>query len=144
MKNIFEELRKDHDVQRDLLNAIVETSGKTPERKKMYKALKKELIDHAKYEEQNFYVPLMQMDMTQNLARHSVAEHKEIDDLIEKLDDLDLDSPQWLKYVKDLDHLVKHHLEEEEREVFPVAGKALNKTEKKDLGKEYEENMTNA
>lgn len=141
MKNIFEELRKDHDIQRDLLAAITETSGKTTERRKMYKALKAELIRHAKYEEQNFYVPLMQIDMTQDLARHSVAEHKDIDDLIEKIDSTDLDSPTWLKYVKDLSHLVHHHLEEEEKEVFPVAGRALNKTEKKDLGKEYSENM---
>lgn len=141
MKNIFEELRKDHDIQRDLLDAIVDTSGETMTRKRMYKALKEELTKHAKYEEQNFYAPLMKMDMTQELVRHSVAEHKEIDDLIEKLDDLDFDSPVWLKYVKDLDHLVKHHLDEEEREVFPVAGRALNKTEKKELAREYSQNM---
>ena len=141
MKNIFEELRKDHETQRDLLDAIVDTSGKTDARKRMYKALKDELTRHAKYEEQNFYAPLMKMDMTQELARHSVAEHKDIDDLIEKIDDLDLDSPTWLKYVKDLDHLVKHHLDEEEREVFPVAGRALNQTEKRELGKDYSQNM---
>ena len=141
MKNIFEELRKDHDIQRDLLDALIETSGKTTERRKMYRALKKELTRHAKYEEQNFYAPLMKVDMTQELVRHSVAEHKDIDDIIEKIDSLDLDSPQWLKYVKDLDHLVKHHLEEEEKEVFPVAGRALNQKEKKELGREYSDNM---
>lgn len=141
MQTIFEELRKDHDVQRDLLDAITKTSGETSERKKMYRVLKKELLDHEKYEEQNFYSLLMQIDMTQDLARHSIAEHKDIDDLLDKLDSIDFDSPQWLKYMKDLDHLVKHHLEEEEKEVFPVAGRALNKTEKKKLGKEYSDNM---
>ena len=40
--NIFEEIRKDHDTQRELLDKLVETSGDTKERDVIFKALKKE------------------------------------------------------------------------------------------------------
>ena len=107
--NIFEALRQEHEIQRDLVAKLVETHGDTEERK----------------------------DLTQEKARHSVAEHHEMDELIEELEDTEMDASNWLKIAKELEHKVTHHLDEEEQEVFQMAGKALTEKQKTSLAEDY-------
>ncbi|WP_341214607.1 hemerythrin domain-containing protein [uncultured Wocania sp.] len=135
--NIFEAIRKDHDTQRDLLKKLVNTSGETKERKQTFKTLKNELEIHANAEERHFYKPLISNDMMQEKARHGIAEHHEIDELIEKLEETDYDSSAWLKYAKDLKEKVEHHLEDEEHIFFQLAGKVFSETKKKSLAEDY-------
>jgi hypothetical protein len=142
--NIFEQLRKDHDKQRELCDQLLKTEGASESRKKLYKALKHELKIHADAEERYFYIPLFEDKMTQEKARHSVAEHHEMDELMEKLDELDMSSSQWLITFKELEHQVTHHLDEEEQEVFQLAGKALTETQKEELAKSYQGMMNQA
>lgn len=80
-------------------------------------------------------------DLTQEKARHSVAEHHEIDELVEQLEDTKMSSSAWLKTAKKLNELVHHHLSEEEREVFQLAGKALTEDQKETLAKRYNKAM---
>lgn len=135
--NIFEALRKDHDIQRKLLDALVDTSGDTRKRDKIFKALKHELKIHEDGEERHFYSPLIDVDKTQEHARHGIAEHHEIDEIIEKLKETEMDSSAWLKYAKNLKEKVEHHLEDEEHTFFQLAGKVLADKEKTNLGVEY-------
>ncbi|MCP4053243.1 MULTISPECIES: hemerythrin domain-containing protein [Mesoflavibacter] len=139
--NIFESIRKDHDTQRELLDQLVQTTGDTKKRDTIFKKLKKELEVHADAEERHFYKPLISDDMMQDKARHGIAEHHEIDELIEKLEDTDYDSSAWLKYAKDLKEKVEHHLEDEEHSFFQLAGKVFNQTQKEDLAKKYRSYM---
>ena len=139
--NIFEALREDHAIQRDLIDQLVKTSGDSDKRKELFDQLKKELALHEDAEERHFYVPLLEVDMTQEKARHSIAEHHEMDELVEKIEETDRSSSAWLVYMKELAHQVEHHLDEEEQEVFQLAGKALNETEKKSLAKDYQDYM---
>ena len=135
--NIFEQIRKDHDTQRDLLDKLVRTSGDTEERDEIYTSLKKELEIHADAEERHFYKPLISNDMMQEKARHGIAEHHEIDELIEQLDETDYDSSAWLKIAKQLKEKVEHHLEDEEHKFFQLAGKVFTEKEKTSLAKGY-------
>ncbi|MCQ8820068.1 hemerythrin domain-containing protein [Pseudoalteromonas agarivorans] len=139
--NIFEALRHDHDKQRELVDALIQTHGDTRQRHKLMDELKTELEDHAKFEERYFYNPLMFDDLTHEKARHSVAEHHEIDELIEQLEDTAMSSSAWLVAAKKLHHLVHHHLSEEEHEVFQLAGKALTEGQKESLAKQYNDAM---
>lgn len=134
---IFEALRQEHDVQRDLMERLIETEGKTEERKKIFEQLRHELKIHADAEERHFYIPLIKKDLTQEKARHSVAEHHEMDELVEQLEDTEMDASNWLKIAKDLQHKVIHHLDEEEQEVFQMAGKALTEKQKTSLAEDY-------
>ncbi len=139
--NIFEELRADHETQRDLVARLVETTGDSDERAKVFEQLAKELEAHAAAEERYFYVPLMEVDLTQDQARHSVAEHKELDDFVESLEEYDRSAPAWLETARDLEHRLTHHLDEEEHEVFQLAGKALTEAQKADLAAQYRDMM---
>lgn len=134
---IFEALRQEHEIQRDLIDKLVKTKGKTEERGKIFETLKHELKIHADAEERFFYVPLMKKDLTQEKARHSVAEHHEMDELVEQLEDTEMDASNWLKIAKELEHELIHHLDEEEHEVFQMAGKALTENQKTSLANDY-------
>lgn len=139
--NIFEALKTDHKTQRSLANTLLRTQGETDERKSIYEKLRDQLKTHAKAEERFLYKPLMEFDMSQEKARHSVAEHHDIDEMVEKLDSTEMSSPAWMNYFKQLRELVIHHLDEEENEVFQIAGRVLNETRKEKLGSDYRQMM---
>lgn len=141
MTTIFEALREDHEKQRRLLEKLLDTEGASDDRKHLFAELKKELEAHAAAEERFFYVPLMEKDLTQDQARHSVAEHKELDDFVEQLEEYDMSASQWLITARELGERLTHHLDEEEVEVFPVAGKALGEEQKSELAASYRGDM---
>ena len=64
---------------------------------------------HADAEERHFYVPLINHDLTKDKARHSISEHHEINELIEKLEEMDFSSTGWLTTAKKLVEEVEHH-----------------------------------
>lgn len=138
---IFESIRNDHETQRTLIDILVATEGDSDGRNEVWAKLRRELESHAGAEERFFYVPLMEHDLTQDAARHSVAEHKELDDFVEQLDGYDMSGAQWLQTARELRERLLHHLSEEEQEIFPVAGKALADDEKDTLANEYESDM---
>ena len=135
--NIFESIRRDHDVQRDLLDKLVKTSGDTPERDELFEKIKEELLIHADAEERYYYKPLIDSDVMQDKARHGIAEHHEIEELVEQLEETEQSSSAWLKIAKDLQHKVEHHLEDEEHKFFQLSGKVLSEKQKQQLATEY-------
>ena len=136
--NIFEALRTSHETQRALADQLVRTQGDSKDRDLVFKELRAELSAHAAAEERFFYVPLIAHDMTQEPSRHGIAEHHEMDELVEKLEETDFSSPAWLATAKELHHKIYHHLKDEEQGVFQLAGKVLTEAEKLSLAKDYE------
>ncbi len=72
-------------------------------------------------------------------ARHSVSEHKEVDDMLGELREIEMSSPQWLVKFKEMRHRYEHHIDEEEEEMFPAAAKEMSKDETERLGRYFEE-----
>ncbi|MCE6976470.1 hemerythrin domain-containing protein [Pseudomonas frederiksbergensis] len=136
--NIFEALRESHDRQRTYADALIQTSGDTPERVEAYKRLKSELQAHATAEERHFYMPLMEFDNGVDLSRHAISEHHEMDEMMEALDATEMSSPSWLATAKKLSEKVHHHLEEEEQKFFQMAGKLLDDQQKETLAGQYQ------
>lgn len=139
--NIFESIREDHEKQRTLAELLTKTSGDSEGRDELFQRLKRELEVHAIAEERHFYTPLISDELTQEKARHSIAEHHEIDELIKKLEETDYSDPGWVATAKKLHEQVVHHLDEEEHEVFQLAGKALTEDQKTSLAKDYRTSM---
>lgn len=139
--NIFEALREDHATQRTLVDLLIKTHGDSEGRDELFNKLKTELKAHAAAEERCFYIPLMEHELTQEKSRHSVAEHHEIDEMLEQLEETDYSSPGWLAEAKNLHHRVHHHLDEEEHEVFQMGGKVLTDDQKTSLADDYQQEM---
>ena len=136
--NIFEALRLSHDVQRTLATLILKTEGAGPERDRLYRELKHELAAHAAAEERCFYLPLIEHDESMGQARHGMAEHHEMDELVEQINATPLNSSGWLAQFRKLHHKVYHHLEDEEHAIFQLAGKVLDESQKTQLARDYE------
>lgn len=136
-QTIFDALRRDHDRQRTLLDTVANTSGDEKSRRIAFRELRRELSSHANAEERAFYSRLLADKSTQNQAGHSVHEHELLDDIVNELKDMEFSNPNWIRKFETLADKVRHHLEEEERSVFPLAGKVLGEEEKIQLADKY-------
>jgi len=114
--DIFERLTQDHDLHRDLL-ARLANGGE--DRGALFTRLTKELKAHASAEEQALYSTMLRKPETTDETRHSVAEHKEIEDLLNDLAATGTDSAEWPAKLEHLSHRYIHHIDEEEEEHFP-------------------------
>lgn len=123
---IFAELKRDHDRQRTLLDAIAETSGASDERRTLFEDLRRELQAHAAAEEESLYATMLADPDLRDDARHSVSEHKEVDDMLGELVEMEMSSTGWLTRFKTMRDRYLHHIDEEEQEMFPAAAKDLD------------------
>ncbi|MEJ7927555.1 hemerythrin domain-containing protein [Sphingobium sp. AN641] len=130
---IFDRLKQDHDAHRQLL-AKLEDARDEPERKeKLFAQFKVEVTAHAAAEEETLYATMLSRPDLREDAQHSVAEHKEIDDYLDDLDDIACDSAEWNETFDKLKKRYLHHIEEEEDEMFPDAAKELTADEESKL-----------
>jgi type I site-specific restriction endonuclease len=136
--NIFEALRVSHETQRALSARLLAGQADQSERLHVFGELKQELLAHETAEERCFYVPLFQHDTTVDEARHGIAEHHEMDEMVEGMEELDHRSQDWMDCARKLCEKIEHHLSEEEHKFFQEAGKVLTEAQKVALAKEYE------
>jgi len=136
---IFKDLKADHDRHRDMLSKLGETSGASEERKTLFEALRKELQAHAAAEEESLYATMLARPELREDARHSVSEHKEVDDFLGELLEIEMSSSAWLTKFKEMRHRYLHHIDEEEEDMFPEAAKTLSDEDEKRIAKVFEE-----
>lgn len=137
-ERIFEDLIQDHNRQRDLLDRIAETSGDSEERRTLFEELRKELQAHAAAEEESLYATMLANPDLRDEARHSVSEHKEVDDMLGELVEMEMSSSGWLTRFKSMRDRYLHHIDEEEEEMFPATSKDLDDATKAKLAKVFE------
>ncbi|WBY00696.1 hemerythrin domain-containing protein [Ramlibacter tataouinensis] len=137
--DIFEALLESHERQRAICRRLLTAIGEPGPRRQALDDLKAEMAAHETAEERTFYVPLIEHDETVDAARHGIAEHHEMDEMVEDLDKADAGSPGWLEAIGKLVQKVEHHLQEEEQKFFPQAREVLSRREQKALGEPYRE-----
>ena len=121
--DIFGRLIEDHEKHRSLFAKL---AGCAPgEAGGLFRTLTKELKGHAAAEEQALYSTMMRKPATTSETRHSVAEHHEIEEMLNDLAATDARSDEWRDKFEALRHRYLHHIEEEEDEHFPDFEKHL-------------------
>ena len=135
---IFERLKEDHDRHRELLDQLLETSGDSSKREELFTELTKELKAHAAAEEQALYSTMLRKPPTTDETRHSVAEHHEIDEMLNDLAATDMSQGAWLTKFKTFDHEYRHHIEEEEEDHFPDFEQYLDDDDMKHMKQVFE------
>ncbi len=124
--DIFSALIADHEKHRALIAAIEETSGASDERKSLFEELTFEIKGHAAAEEQSLWSSVLRKPAITEEGRHAVAEHHEMDKLLNDLAATDMASSGWLNKFHKVAHEYLHHIDEEEEELFPAVEKALS------------------
>ena len=116
-QDIFARLSEDHDRHRALL-ALLARSEDGEERRELFEEFTLEVKGHAAAEEQALYSTMMRKPQATDEVRHSVAEHHEIEELLNDLAATDIASAEWMDKFGKLDHDYRHHIDEEENEHF--------------------------
>ncbi|MBO1360203.1 hemerythrin domain-containing protein [Acetobacter sacchari] len=127
--DLFGRLVEDHDLHRALLAMIEETEGSSTDRQKLFEELVKEVKSHAAAEDQALWSTVLRDPVTMEDARHAIAEHKEIEDMLADLAARDMTSSAWLRRFAGLKEEYLHHIREEEQEQFVAAEKHLRLTD---------------
>ncbi|WP_068076808.1 hemerythrin domain-containing protein [Novosphingobium lentum] len=125
LEDIFDRLRADHDKHRDLLARLEQTSGETPERHALFEEFTLEAKGHAAAEEQALYSTVLRKPPLTACGRHSVAEHHEIEEMLNDLAATPMDTGGWLTKFRGVKDKYLHHIKEEETEMFPKFRKQL-------------------
>ena len=135
---IYDVLGDSHDKQRKLCHRLTRTRAANAQgRRDTLAELRIELAAHAAAEERYLYAPMLMDDRGLQSARHALAEHHDIDDLVEDLQALDPAGAAWGDAAKALAHKVRHHLKEEESKFFQISGKILTDAQKTSLAGKY-------
>lgn len=134
---IYEALRESHELQRRLCRKLVTAKPQGDGRMRALKALRIELAAHAAAEERFLYAPILMDDNGLDPSRHALAEHHEMDELIEELSRAENAGGSWLALARALSQKVRHHLREEETKFFQASGKILTDTQKTRLAGRY-------
>jgi hypothetical protein len=108
---------------------ITETSGKSRDRARLFEALVLEIKGHAAAEEQALWSTVMRDPDTTEAARHAVAEHKKLDEILADLAARDRGSPGWLRRLARAKEEYLHHIREEEQEQFVAAEKHMSRAD---------------
>ncbi len=136
-ETIYDVLRESHENQRSLCRKLLRSKSRTQERQDLFTALRIELAAHAAAEERYLYVPILMHDMGLMVSRHALAEHHEVDEIVEEMQKTDISDRGWIAKARTLSKKVHHHLREEEKGFFQVSGKILSGAQKIKLAKQY-------
>lgn len=113
-------LRADHKLVSELFEEF-ESTRSSAKKKALAAQICKELTIHAQIEEEIFYPAVKKALKDKELVPEAVVEHATLKNLIAEIEGVKADDEMWEAKVKVLGEYVKHHVKEEQNEMFPKA-----------------------
>jgi hemerythrin superfamily protein len=127
-------LKKQHREVEELFEQFESAGEKaTKTKERLCREISDHLAVHAEIEEKLFY-PEAKQENTEELLRESVEEHLAMKRILADLVEKGTDDEQFEARMTVLKEQVEHHVEEEEKELFPKVRKACSREELEDLG----------
>lgn len=111
-------LRADHKLVNDLFEQF-ESARSSSKKQSLAMEICQELIIHAQIEEEIFYPAVQVALKDKELVPEAKVEHETLKSLIAQIEKESPDSELWEAKVKVLSEYVKHHVKEEQNELFP-------------------------
>ena len=133
--NAITMLTEDHrEVERmlDELEPTTERAIKT--RTELFARLKEALTIHEVIEEEIFYPALRDHPKAKDIVLEAYEEHNVVDSLLGELERLPVDAETWGAKATVMIENLRHHIEEEEGEMFPTARRVFDAGELTELG----------
>lgn len=124
--NVLELLKQDHQTVDRLFASMLNTSSADKgRREELFRTLKSELIRHAHAEEKVFYPPLRDKQEAHDIVEEGIGEHHRVEELLRRMETIPADSDDWIDELQSVRDCVRHHVREEEGEIFDDARKLL-------------------
>lgn len=117
-KDAISLLRADHRLVSELFEQF-EKSRSAARKKDLVNQICKELTVHAQVEEELFYPAVKEALRDTELVPEARVEHESLKQLISKIQSLPQDDEAFKANVSVLSEYVKHHVKEEQNEMFP-------------------------
>lgn len=126
-------LKKDHQKVKGLIKKLKSVRTKQEE---LINEIEEEIKIHSQAEERIFYPAYEEVDS--EMVAESLEEHHQVDNTLAELKEMpEYEGEEFEAKVTVLEEMLKHHIEEEEGEMFPEAEKKL-KDQLEDLGAQIE------
>ncbi len=113
-------LRADHKKVSDLF-ALFETLRSAKRKKEIVGQICLELTVHTKIEEEIFYPAVKAALKDREMVPEATVEHASVKDLIAQVEGIEPDGEMYDARVRVMGEFVKHHVKEEQNEMFPKA-----------------------
>ena len=113
-------LRADHQLVSKLFEEY-EKSSSTAKKMQIVSRICTELSVHAQLEEEIFYPAVKEALKDKELVPEAAVEHATLKDLIAQVEGIEPDGEMFDAKIKVLSEYVKHHVKEEQNEIFPKA-----------------------
>lgn len=136
---IFEVLKQDHEKARYLFDKALK-AGRTQVAtlQKLFAELEEELQVHMEGEERFFYTALEQNEEMRDKVLQAYEEHQVAKTLLGTFQALAVDDERWSAKMQVLSEIVEHHMQEEEREIFKLARKVLDKDRQHEIALSFQ------
>ncbi|MCK8519191.1 hemerythrin domain-containing protein [Methanoculleus sp. 7T] len=137
-QNVIEILKQEHEM---VLSQFSELASKgVSDRERKYESLKENLMPHLIGEEQALYPRLKEEADMRDTILESIQEHSAVKTLLSQLDSASTSEEDvWVAKLKVIQENVKHHISEEENEIFPQMQQKMSSSDLSSLGSRYEE-----
>lgn len=138
-KDITAILRSEHKKVSSLFEELEKTTGRSSrKRQELFAELDQALSVHAEFEEKKVYPLITARKSDKDLGLEALEEHAQMKRLLAELRQLDPLHERWMAKVTVLMEDVRHHVKEEEGELFPALRKAASAKELSQLAEAYE------
>jgi len=131
-------LKHDHDEVKTLFSQF-EKAKDEAKQQQLCQQICMELTIHAEIEEQSFYPEVRRHEDMLDMVLESLEEHRQVKELIEKLKGMEPGNSRFEPDMKVLKEDVEHHVQEEEKEMFPQVKKAMGKERLEQIGQMLEQ-----
>jgi len=133
-------LKKQHRQVEKLFKEVEKTED-PKQRRKLMDQIAADLKMHTQIEEEIFYPAVREVGTAkaEEMIDEAFEEHHVVDLVLAELPQVDPEDERFEAKMTVLSELVKHHVEEEEEEMFPMAEKKLGAERIKDLGQQLEQ-----
>jgi hemerythrin superfamily protein len=119
-QDLIDVLTADHRTVERLFAEIETSTGKPERRREVVDVVIAELSRHASAEEQYLYPAAREhLSAGDDIADHEIGEHAEAEELMRDIMPLDATDPQFDALLAQLIEGIRHHVQEEETELFP-------------------------
>jgi hemerythrin superfamily protein len=134
-------LEDDHKMVEDLFGRYEEAGDEAyKEKRHLVDRVIKELSVHATIEEEIFYPATREArGETERIIAEAYQEHAKARRTLAELETMEAEDPRFDQTVRSLIADVRHHVEEEEGEMFPQVQQLLSKEELESLGEQMKE-----
>ncbi len=122
-QKLFEILKRDHRQVEKWMTQIVE--GGQDQRKALFETVEDALDKHMQLEEKLFYPEVKKVDQLKDLAQDALVEHQKTKKYLSELAGMHITTKEWLKTFTQMQEGVLHHVQDEEKKVFPGCTKYM-------------------